>query len=135
MNNDELDRILSQSLAEEELVPSSGFVASVMDAVRREATEPPPIPFPWKRALAGMVAAGLTLVWLLVEIVRHLRQDAATPHPSTGFLSACQAMLQTVMSANAGWLALAGAFVVSAASLILSMRLTSVNAPYWQRNR
>jgi len=31
-----------------------GFLASVMDRVREEAAAPPPIPFPWKRALPGM---------------------------------------------------------------------------------
>ena len=41
--NDEFDRIMS----EEEILPSSGFAASVMEAVRREAVAPPPIPFPW----------------------------------------------------------------------------------------
>ena len=43
-----LDRILT---AEEELVPSSGFVASVMERVREEAAAPEPIPFPWKRVV------------------------------------------------------------------------------------
>ena len=45
-----LDRILT---AEEELVPSSGFVASVMERVREEAAAPEPIPFPWKTGGAG----------------------------------------------------------------------------------
>jgi hypothetical protein len=135
MNNDELDRILSQSLGEEELVPSSGFAASVMEAVRREATEPPPIPFPWRRAVAGMLAAGLTLVWLMVEIVRQLRQEVATPHSAAGLFSTWQPVVHTVTSTNAGWLALAAAFVVSAASLILSMRLASVNVEHSQRDR
>ncbi len=57
MGNDEgeINRILSR---EDEILPSSGFTVSVMDAVRREAAAPPPIPFPWKRALPGLVAAG-----------------------------------------------------------------------------
>ncbi len=54
----EFDRIMS----EEEILPSSGFAASVMDAVRREAAAPPPIPFPWKRALPGAVFAAATLI-------------------------------------------------------------------------
>jgi hypothetical protein len=61
-NEDELDRIMS----EEEIQPSSGFTASVMEAVRSEAAAPPPIPFPWKRALPGAVVAGVTLVAILV---------------------------------------------------------------------
>lgn len=59
---DEFDRIMS----EEEILPSSGFAASVMEAVRREAAAPPPIPFPWKRALPGAVLAAVTLVAILV---------------------------------------------------------------------
>jgi hypothetical protein len=59
--NDEFDRIMS----EDEILPSSGFAASVMDAVRREAAIPPPIPFPWKRALPGAVFAAATLIVIL----------------------------------------------------------------------
>ncbi|MDR3774049.1 MAG: hypothetical protein P4L26_11910, partial [Terracidiphilus sp.] len=40
-----VDRILS---SEEAFVPSSGFLAAVMDRVEQEAAAPPPIPFPWK---------------------------------------------------------------------------------------
>jgi len=51
--------------SEPELQPSSGFVASVMDAVREAATEPPPLPFPWRRFVAGivlcLVACGATM--------------------------------------------------------------------------
>ena len=58
-----MDRILSR---EDEILPSSGFAVSVMEAVRREAAAPPPIPFPWKRALPGLVVAGLALAVVLV---------------------------------------------------------------------
>ena len=54
-------RLASESYLE----PSSGFVASVMDAVREAATEPPPLPFPWRRFLAGIMlclaACGATM--------------------------------------------------------------------------
>jgi len=56
--NDDFDRVMS----EEEILPSSGFAASVMEAVRREAAAPPPIPFPWKRGLPGAVFAAATLI-------------------------------------------------------------------------
>ena len=59
-DEDEMDRILS---GEDEILPSSGFTVSVMDAVRREAAAPPPIPFPWKRALPGLVLGGLCWHW------------------------------------------------------------------------
>ena len=67
IENDEIDRALSR---EDDILPSSGFAASVMDAVRREVAAPPPIPFPWKRALPGLVVAGVVLaVVLLAGIV------------------------------------------------------------------
>ena len=53
-----IDRILS---TKDEILPSSGFSASVMEAVRREAVAPPPIAFPWKRALPGIAVGALTL--------------------------------------------------------------------------
>lgn len=57
--SDNLDRVL---LNQETLLPSSGFAASVMEAVQNEASEPQPIPFPWKRALPGMAAIILAIV-------------------------------------------------------------------------
>jgi hypothetical protein len=65
MSHDELDRML---LGEREIVPSSGFVTNVMDAVRREASTPPPIPFPWKWALRGLAAWTGVLVLFLMTV-------------------------------------------------------------------
>ncbi len=83
MGDDEMDRML---LRENEILPSSGFVGSVMEAVRREAAAPPPIPFPWKRVLPGLVVAGAVLVTIVVVLVRaHVgqltvpRADSASP--------------------------------------------------------
>ena len=52
-----------------------------MDAVRREAAAPPPIPFPWKRALPGLVVAGLALVLILIRGIAAIAQlgNATTP--------------------------------------------------------
>lgn len=50
----ELDRILS---TEDPLVPSSGFTARVMEAVRDAAAAPQPLPFPWGRFITGLMAA------------------------------------------------------------------------------
>ncbi len=38
-----------------------------MEAVRREAMDPQAIPFPWKRAVPGMVATALALISTLVS--------------------------------------------------------------------
>ncbi len=54
MNDRDIDRILSR---EEDIRVPADFTASVMDAVRRDAALPPPIPFPWRQALPGLTAA------------------------------------------------------------------------------
>jgi hypothetical protein len=62
-----IDRILA---TEEALIPSSGFLASVMERVQEEAAAPPPIPFPWRRAIPGMVVVTGVLGWGAFEFVR-----------------------------------------------------------------
>lgn len=90
MSPDELHRALS---AEEEIMPSSGFVANVMDAVRAEATAPPPIPFPWKLAIPGLAAWACIITGLALVVVRQWRDPipagSLPPH-----------------SSEAGWIAL-----------------------------
>ena len=66
MEDAEMDRILS---TRDEILPSSGFAAAVMEAVRREAAAPPPIPFPWKRALPIAALAAIALVMTAAVIV------------------------------------------------------------------
>lgn len=71
MNDAELDRILSRNLSpEREIVPSSGFVTAVMEAVQREAAEPIPIPFPWSRALPGLVACLILTGWMIFRVAQ-----------------------------------------------------------------
>lgn len=67
MKDEILDRILA---TEEELVPSSGFATSVMDCILEQATAPPPIPFPWKRAIPGVALAAGVFGWGVVELTR-----------------------------------------------------------------
>jgi hypothetical protein len=60
---DKLDRIL----LEDGLHPSSGFAASVMDAIHQETLAPTPItfspiPFPWLRAVPGFLALLVALI-------------------------------------------------------------------------
>jgi len=64
---DAIDRVLA---SDDPLVPSSGFLSSVMERVREEAIAPQPIPFPWKRAFPGMVLAAGTIGWLIYEFIR-----------------------------------------------------------------
>jgi hypothetical protein len=109
-----LDRILG---AEEELLPSSGFVASVMDRVRQEAAAPEPIPFPWKRALPGMIVTALGLIWCVVKLVQAGLSDSAAPivisiHSNGAIASSLS---------DAGWTAVA--LGVSLLSWLLARRL------------
>ena len=88
--NDEFDRIMS----EEEILPSSGFAASVMEAVRREASAPPPIPFPWKRALPGAVFAAAALVGILVICAMELFDSSSLVQKQPASISTWQLLLQ-----------------------------------------
>jgi hypothetical protein len=59
---------------EDGLVPSSGFTSSVMDAVRREASSPPPIAFPWMRALPGFALCATAVVVLMTSVIIRLNR-------------------------------------------------------------
>src|SRR5580658_9600195 len=109
-----VDKILA---TEEELVPSSGFLAAVMERVHEEARMPAPIPFPWKRALPGLVLAALVFGWAGVELVRlgvpAIKQTSwVAPHFAPALLHPMQ---------QAGWVALA--LATSLASWLLARRL------------
>lgn len=66
------------------ILPSSGFADSVMTAVHREASVPAPIPFPWKRAVPGLVAAGATIALLcaLIPSILHTISFSARRAPA-----------------------------------------------------
>ena len=59
MKHDDINRIL---IEDPTLEPSSGFADSIMDAVRREATTPAPLPFPWRRVAPGLAVCLLAIV-------------------------------------------------------------------------
>jgi hypothetical protein len=108
LRDEELDRVLG---GEEDIQPSSGFHASVMEAVHREAVTPPPIPFPWKRAWPAFVATALALVLSPALLVK---AGAAGP-------AVFDALIPAATSVGAPWIALAAA--ATAGSLLLSRRL------------
>ncbi len=126
MEYDEIDRVLCR---EHEIVPSSGFTASVMDAVRREAAAPAPIPFPWKRALPGLIVGGLALVLVLVTgVVAIARLGRASATAEIPMLSPSRLPLffQGTMASAASWTVLA--LLVTLVSVKLSMRWVSGRA-------
>ncbi len=71
-----VDRLLDEHLAgpAELLAPSSGFVASVMESVHAQASEPPPIAFPLHRVVPGAIA---TICGLIAFVVFALRAGIA----------------------------------------------------------
>jgi hypothetical protein len=103
--------------AEEELIPSSGFLASVMESVQEEARLPQPIPFPWKLAVPGILLVlgvfgwgGFELLRLGLPVLGSI--SLAPPHLTAAFEQPFE---------QAGWVALA--LGVSLLSWLLSRRL------------
>lgn len=113
-NFDAMDRILA---AEEEIVPSSGFTAAVMERVREEAAAPEPIPFPWKLAMPGILLTAGVLGWGAWEMTRAAIAGAA--HFS--FVAPQISPAAARGLEEAGWVALA--LAISYLSWALSMRL------------
>jgi hypothetical protein len=112
---DELDRFLS---GEEGIAPSSGFTASVMEAVRAEAATPPPIPFPWGRALPGLVAAGLVAAAVLVSALTRLGQDpSASPAAVDSGLGLASLAASAASNPEATWV------LVAALTMLAALRL------------
>jgi hypothetical protein len=109
-----IDHILA---TEEELIPSSGFLASVMERVEEEAAAPPPIPFPWKRAVPGILLTAGIFGWGAVELIR-----IGLPALNSVTLTPPRLSANLVGSVeSAGWVAFA--LGVSLLSWILSRRL------------
>jgi hypothetical protein len=109
MRGEDIDLMLARN---DDIVPSSVFTASVMAAVTREATAPPPIPFPWRRALPG-------LSWCLAVSIAFLitgLRSSDNPAPVSGTLD-----LWAILG-GAVWISTA--LVVSLFSIGLSFRLT-----------
>ena len=112
---DQIHHILA---SEEPILPSSGFLASVMERVEVESQVPAPIPFPWKRAIPGIVLATGVFGWGAYEFIREgipaLRNLALAQPPLPASV--------THPLEQAAWVALA--LAVSLLSWKLSRRLS-----------
>jgi len=75
LQSDEIDSIL---LAEDTILPSSGFAASVMDAIQDQAAQPAPIPFPWKLAIPGIAAMLVGIAALAAAAIRNMNRHFGT---------------------------------------------------------
>jgi len=119
MKREELDRALS---TEGEIVPSAGFTDAVMEAVRREATIPPPISFPWKCVLPGLAFAVFAVLALL--LLPSPTKTVGSPVFSSTHLAAVLGVLpETTRRLGLDWLIVA--LLLAWASVKLSMRLAS----------
>jgi hypothetical protein len=121
MRQDDLDRILSK---EQEIIPSSGFVNSVMDSVRREALTSAPIPFPWTRALPGLASVVVSLGLLLIVGGAAVTRGVAAQSQPLALPFAYHRILEAPRTIEAGWIVLA--LLLSLASAKLSIRLTTL---------
>jgi hypothetical protein len=119
--DDDIDRVLS---SDDSIVPSSGFAASVMEAVRRDAETPPPIPFPWKRALPGLIFCFGALAALFI-------MGLSQPGRGTEMSVTLTQIVNLANNAGVGWIALA--LVVSLVSVVVSMRAAARGAG-WHPN-
>jgi hypothetical protein len=116
MTNQRMDEILG---SEPELVPSSGFAASVMERVLEEASAPPPIPFPWRRAVPGIVVAAGVFGWSAVELVRFARPALVELRTTQAHVAVNAAMVGPLE--QAGWVV--AALAVSLITWVVSRRV------------
>ena len=116
MIDDDIDRVLA---SDDSIVPSSGFAASVMEAVRRDADVPPPIPFPWKRVLPG-------LVYCLGALAALLIMGLSQAGGGTALSNRLTRILEAATDVGAEWIAVA--LVVSLVSVVFSIRVVGRRA-------
>jgi hypothetical protein len=88
-----------------------------MENIRNEAAAPPPIPFPWKRAIPGILLAGGVFAWSAVVLFRYgLPPVSGIPLIQPQHLAALERPIE-----ETGWVALA--LGISLLSWLLSHRL------------
>ncbi|MGA7343508.1 MAG: hypothetical protein WBE72_04515 [Terracidiphilus sp.] len=112
-----LETIDSILAADAELVPSSGFLSAVMERVHEEAAAPAPIPFPWRRAVPGLVLIAAVYGWGGFELARSAPPAARTMPLAQLHLS--NAAVHALVPA--GWVAFA--LAASLLSWLYSRRL------------
>ena len=110
-----LDRILE---SDEPILPSSGFLAAVMERVEEESRAPALIPFPWKRAILAIPFIIGVIGWFAYEFVR---SGIPALHRAVVPQLHLSVAPRTPLD-QATWVALA--FVVSMLSWKLARRLT-----------
>ncbi len=123
--DDAVDRLVDAHLASasDDLSPSSGFAASVMDSIYAQAIEPPPIAFPWRCVLPGAVAVACALLALVVFVFRAAKASPAAASSSSAVVRSHLALSFTPSEITlGGWILLAAC--LSIAAIAASFRLT-----------
>jgi hypothetical protein len=103
MKHDDLNDILSR---DQNIVPSSGFVSAVMDAVREDAQAPPAIPFPWGRALPGIAAAAVAFVLVAIQGFKTAPPTPQTTSLVSGFADRLAIVLDSAQMSGVTWMLL-----------------------------
>ena len=117
MREHELDQMLSK---ERDVMPSARFTKSVMEAVRAEASAPPPLTFSWWRVLP-LVATGIfTVAWVFIEGLGLYTVPQASPGVGTSWTDRIPALLFQIESFGIGWVLLA--LLITAACVELTWR-------------
>ena len=111
MKPEDFERVLSE---EPDIVPSSGFVASVMEAVTADATAPP-LAFPWKRAWPLAAGFAALLLWL---VSRLFQPASSAPGPDI------YAWFEMIAPMAGGWVIVA--VLMTVAITAWSLRLVRV---------
>lgn len=97
---DELDRILS---GDDSLAASSGFADSVMEAVRVQAAEDRPRPFPWIRFGAGVAACGVMAVQVATAVEPLLEEMRAPAGMGLAMPVVCYATASLLVALGLLW--------------------------------
>ena len=124
---DEIDQMLAAHFAsDQELAPSSGFALSVMESLHAEADAPPPIPFPWRRAIPGLIAGLCCVIGFGIFVLRTLHTfafDAGASSKLSATLQASSPIHLTTLEQGLCWIAMATCLSIGAA--VACIRFTS----------
>jgi len=127
---DEIERLMAAHFAAGgQLAPSSGFASSVMHQLHAESAAPPPLPFPWRRAVPGMVALVCMLAGFGIFAMRRLYAVAASHPAAAASAHALPAIHLNPVEQALCWVAASAC--LSLAVVAASMRLTGARRGTW----
>jgi hypothetical protein len=107
--------------ASDSILPSSGFAARVIAAVHTEADAPAPIPFPWKRAVPGFIAALAAIVLLFATLPSAVESAIVSARQTSIPLHSQIAATLLGHHGSAAWIA--ASLALSLGCLLFSRRL------------